>query len=220
MSIRCAVVAAFAGAVSATAAHAVVVPFTETFDGPAANWSSAAAFTPLNYPASGGPDGSAFGSTSVNFANAQPGDQPIIFRAQSNFSSSNNNFVGDWITAGVTDLSLQVRHNGPAAVGYFVRFAPAAGPGAVFLFTDAVPANQWTTLSVPINSSTPFIFEGTTFPGTFSNVARVQIGILVGGLAGNPNPVTFDIDNAAIIPAPGAATLLSLALLAAGRRRR
>jgi hypothetical protein len=203
----------------AASTTAAVVPFTETFSSSAANWSSAAAFTPLTYLPDGGPDGSGYASVNYSFVNNLPGDQPLVFRGQSNFGSSGNAFVGNWITDGVTQFSFSVRQHATAPVMFFARFAPAAGPGAVALFNLPATPGEWTTYSVAINPATPFIYEGTNFNGTFSNIARVQIGVLVdGGTAGQV--VTLDIDNVSIIPAPGAALLPLAGLLAAGRRRR
>lgn len=211
----------------AAPAWGLIVPFTETFASPAANWSSGLAFTPLTYPAAGGPDGSGYASRSLSFANLASGEQPLIFRGQSNFNSSGNAFVGNWITGGggggggVTEFSFSVRHDAPEPVGFFARFAPAAGPGIVALQFPAAQPGIWTTYTVAINPSAPFIYEGTTFAGVFSNLARVQVGILVSDtLAGQTPDFTFDIDNVSIVPAPGAAGLIGLLALAGLRRRR
>lgn len=210
---------AVSGLILSSVAGAAVVPFTETFSSSAANWSSGSAFTALTYVNSGGPDGSGYGSATFSFANNQVGDQPLLFRAQSNFGSSGNAFVGNWITDGVTSLSFSVRHTAGSPVSFYARFAPAAGPGAVGLFNAAATSGEWTTYTLAINPATPFIYEGTNFNSTFSNVARVQIGVLVdSGLAGRTG-LTFDVDNVSIVPAPGAA-LLPMAGLIAMRRRR
>ncbi|MFZ4572935.1 MAG: hypothetical protein ACOYN0_00975, partial [Phycisphaerales bacterium] len=205
----------------AAGASAVVVPFTETFESSTAAWSSAAAFTPLSYTGSGGPDGSGFGSTPVPFSAFTPFAQPLIFRGQGNFNSSGNAMFGDWIAAGVTTFSFSVRHNAPEPIDFFARFTPAFGAGVVGLTQGPVQPNVWTTLSVAINASNPnLIYEGTAFP-VFGNINRTQVGILVPpSLAGNPGSFTFDIDNVSVTPAPGAAGLLAIGAIAAGRRRR
>jgi hypothetical protein len=201
-------------------AFAAVVPFTETFASPAANWSSAAApFTPLNYLPTGGPDGSGYGSAPFTFATTAVGSQPLLFRGQSNFNSSGNAFVGNWIAEGVTGFSFSVRHNATVPIDFFARFGPAAGPGAVALAMPSAQPNAWTTYTVAIDPSTPFIYEGTTFASTFTNIARVQVGLTVGANFVDQN-ITFDIDNVQIVPAPGAASLLGLGALAGLRRRR
>jgi hypothetical protein len=198
---------------------AATVPFTETFSSPAANWSSASAFTPLNYLPAGGPDGSGYGSAAFTFASTAVGTQPLLFRGQSNFNSSGNAFVGNWITDGVTAFSFSVRHNATVPIDFFARFAPAAGPGAVALAMPSAQPNAWTTYSLAIDPSTPFIYEGTTFASTFSSVARVQVGLTVPAGIVDQN-ITFDIDNVRIIPAPATAGLLGLGTLAGLSRRR
>ncbi|MBX3359056.1 MAG: hypothetical protein KF745_11600 [Phycisphaeraceae bacterium] len=222
MSMNATTAAALVAALAlAGSAQAVINPFTEPFNSAANNWSVGSVLTPLNYFPSGGPDGSAYGSTDVSLASAIVGDQPLLFRAQSNFNSSNNAFVGDWLASGVTELTFSLRHNGPVPVTFYTRFAPAAGPGAVAVLPTAVQPNEWTTLSVAINPATPFIYEGTTFAGTFASVARLQFGLMVdAGLAGQSAPLTVDIDNVGIVPAPAAGVLFGVAGLFGCRRRR
>jgi hypothetical protein len=208
--------------VAAIAAPALAInnPFTERFESSAAAWSSAASFIPLTYQSSGGPDGSGYGSTQVPFANLPSQAQPLIFRGQSNFNSSGNAFVGDWLSAGVTEFSFAVRHNAPEAISFFSRFSPPGGAGIVGLTTTPVQPNTWTTLTVAIDGSNPLlVYEFTSF-GLFANIARTQVGIMVpAGLANNPGSFTFDIDNVSITPSPGASAVLGLGLLAARRRR-
>lgn len=207
--------------VLASSAGAITVPFTESFSNAGANWSSGATFTALNYPIAGGPDGSAYGSQNFSFATQAAFNQPILFRGQSNFNSSNNAFVGDWIAAGVTGVSFSVRHNAPSSLDFFVRFAPAFGAGVVGLFSAPVQSGQWTTLTFAVNpSNSSIIYEGTTF-STFASIARTQVGILVPqALAGSQGSYAFDIDNFSVIPAPGASALLALGACATRRRRR
>ncbi len=203
----------------AMAASAVTNPFTETFSSSSANWSSALAFTPLTYPAAGGPDGSGYGSRTISFAGNADGEQPLLFRGQSNFNSSGNAFVGNWITSGVNEFSFSVRHDAAVPVAFFARWSPAAGPGVVAIAGAALP-NTWTTFTIAIDPATAFIYEGTTF-ATFGNVARVQVGVLVNAaLAGNASTFNFDIDNVSIVPTPGAAGVVGLLALAGLRRRR
>jgi hypothetical protein len=205
---------------AAAPALAVLNPYTETFSSPAASWSSSAVFTPLNYPSSGGPDGSGYGSAPFGFAGNVNGDFPIMFRAQGSFGSSAGAFVGDWLGAGVTTFSFSVRDSVPFPVQYFARFS-SGGPGVVALESTPVAPNTWTTFSIGINPSTPFIYEGapTLFGQTFGAMDRLQIGVVVdANLAGQAGPFTFDVDNVAIAPAPASGAVLLLGL--AGRRRR
>jgi hypothetical protein len=203
-------------------AFAVTVPYTETFASAAANWSSAATFTPLTYQPSGGLDGSGYATRSVSFATNPVGDIPLLFRGQSNFASSGGNFWGDWTSGGVTEFSFSVRHDAPAPVTFFARFTPA-GAGAVALVAPPAAPGAWTTFTVPISPGTPFIFEGpgVTYASTFSNIGRVQVGVMVdAAIANQAGPFTFDIDNVSIVPAPGALGLVGAAGVLGARRRR
>lgn len=200
---------------------AVTNPFTESFDASSANWSSAAAFTAMDHFNSGGIGDSGYASSSVSFTGQASGAQPILSRAQSNFNSSNNELFGNWISSGVTHLSLAVRQNTSVPVMFFVRFAPAAGPGAVAVINTPVQPNTWTSINLDITPATSFIYEGTSFPVAFSDVQRVQIGVLVdSGIADQAGPFAFDVDGVTITPAPGALALVGVAGLFGARRRR
>lgn len=202
-------------------ALAITNPFTETFDSSSANWSSAAAFTAMTHLPAGGVGGSGFARSTASLAGAAVGSQPLLIRAQSNFNSSGNELFGNWLAAGVQTLSLSLRHDAPAAVSFFVRFAPEAGPGAVAIVPVPIQPNAWTPVSIAINPATPFIFEGTTFQGSFSSVFRVQVGVIVDApLSGTSTPINFDVDNVGVVPAPGALGLLGIGGLLAARRRR
>ncbi|MFO0831319.1 MAG: hypothetical protein U0637_05670 [Phycisphaerales bacterium] len=220
LNTRCVLTALLSGYALAAQASALTAPYTETFDSAAANWSSGSTFTALTYQPSGGPDGSAYGTRSVSFATNPVGDIPLLFRGQSNFGSSGGNFWGDWIAGGVTSFSFSVRHNAPVPVTFFARFTPGA-VGAVALVSPPLAPNTWATFTVPIDPSTPFVYEGTTFGTVFNNINRVQVGVMVdSAIAGQAGPYTFDIDNVSIVPAPGVAGLAGLAGLVALRRRR
>jgi len=223
--VRTAIVFMIAAIASSTSVFALVNPFTEKFESPASNWSIGSAFTPLTYISSGGSDGSSYGSRSISFANNNIGEFPILFRGQSNFNSSGNAFVGNWITGGVTQLQFSVRHNVDAAVTFFARIAPdpvtSPNPGGVIALTGPVAANQWTTFTVDIGPGSPFIYEGTTFAAVFSAVARLQIGVTIdAATAGKVGPYTFDIDNVAIIPTSSTLSMAAAGMMLAARRRR
>lgn len=210
---------------SGTSAFAIVVPFTEKFESAASNWSIGSVLTPLTYVASGGPDGSSYGSRSFSLTGSNIGATPILFRGQSNFNSSANAFVGNWITGGVTKLQFSLRHNVNAPVTFFARISPdpvtSPNPGGVIALTAPTTANQWTTFTVDIGPGSPFIYEGTTFDNVFSAVARLQFGVFVdAGTANLAGPFTFDIDNVSIIPATGTLSAAGAALILAARRRR
>lgn len=210
-------------ALVAGSASAVVVPFTETFSGPGANWSVAPTFTSLTYQASGGPDGSGYGLGSFGFASNGIGSTPILFRAQTEFGSSGGALFGNWFDAGVTSFSFSVRHQAAAPATFFARFLGGTSfTGVIALQATPVPAGEWTTFTVPMTSAS-FIAEGapTLYNSTFGNVTKVQIGLMMdSGLALQPGPFTFEVDNFTVVPAPSGAAAFGVLALVGLRRRR
>lgn len=208
-------------------ASAVVVPFTETFD-TTAGWTNTD-FAQPTLVASGGPDGSSFISTRRSFANSSAGSFEVLFRGEPSLipgitpDASGGAFIGNWIDAGVDNISFDIRHNGVAPVNFFVRIANVARfPGAIAVEFQPVFGGQWTTISLDLTPDSPnFVsFEGADYNAVFSNAGPVQIGIDAGALAGIPGDFTFELDNVTITPAPGAAfALLAAGGLAARRRR-
>ena len=112
---------------SAGAASALTVPFTEDFRPP---WRAGRtrSTTPLTSVASGGPDGGSYASSSFNyFGFTSPfGGGPVIFRGQDENNASGLAFVGDWVAGGVESLSIWVRQNTTETLSYFLRVACTA----------------------------------------------------------------------------------------------
>jgi hypothetical protein len=214
--------ATLCGAVAATA-PAAIVPFTEEFTAGSSSWFNPAGNAPLDWTATGGPDGSGYATTPFNFAATAPNATPLIFRGQDNFNSSGGAFVGNWLAEGVTSLDFFVRHDATVPLTFFARLAPPANfPAAVALNFAPILPNTWTHIVIPIDPANPqFItFEGSDFNTTLSNVARLQIGINVpAALAGQNVTFNFDLDRVSIVPAPGSLTA-AVMLVALGRRRR
>ncbi|MFG0275502.1 MAG: hypothetical protein ACF8QF_10635 [Phycisphaerales bacterium] len=209
---------------SAAVASAGLVGTAETFGSGSANWTNATGTAFLDWSPAGGPDGSAFASGVFDFTNSVDGDTPVILRAETPTGASAGALFGDYITGGVTELRFSVRHDGPAPLTFFTRFATAGNfPGATAIAFAPVFANAWTEVSIAIDPNSPaFVtFEGSDFSTIFSNVGRLQFGVSVdAGLAGFDQPVRFDIDNVRLIPAPGGIGLAGLALIGCARRRR
>jgi hypothetical protein len=201
-------------------------PFTETFDNSSENWANATGSAFLDHFASGGPNGAGDGyaSGTFNFVAAAPEADLIVARGQDEFSSSGNAFVGDYLAAGITELSFDVRHDLPAPANFFTRVTPPGNfPGAVGLEFAPVLPNTWTTITIAIDPANPqFVtFESGSFGGIFSNVGHVQVGVRTpAAVSGVDNDFTFDIDNVSIIPTPGAAGALAMGGLVLMRRRR
>ena len=195
--------------------------FYEDFDASSRNWRDATELNDLDWFAAGGPDGGAYVSTSYLVPDPVPPLGAILFRGEDQYDSSNDNFVGNWITDGVSEFSFWVRHDAFAPLAVFARFAaPANSPGAVGLFFIPVAPNQWTEIVIPIFEGSPnIILEGASFADTFSNIGNVQIGIMPDSSFIGAS-ITVDLDKASITPAPGALAMLGLAGLAGARRRR
>src|SRR5262249_11542609 len=159
-----------------TIAFAATVPFTETFANDAANWHDASGASILNWTGTGGPDGGSFASSSFNFANSAFNATPVIFRGQSGFNSSNEAFVGNWISDGVTVFSADIRQNSGVPLTFFTRFSsPANFPGATAISFTPVPSGVWTPITFSIDAASPqFIsFEGTDFNAVFSDIGNL-----------------------------------------------
>lgn len=202
---------------TASSTMAVTVPFTEDFSADAANWFNANGAAVVDWVATGGPDGSAYVTTTFNFVSSTPADTPALFRAQEEFNSSGNAFVGDWVTAGVGYISGWVRHDTGVPTTFFIRYAsPANFPGAASLVLPAVPSGQWTGFTIPIPDPN-FVFEGPfTFPDVFGNIGHVQIGVAVPpSLAGVDQSFTFDLDRVGIGLAPPIPATSTMGMLAA-----
>lgn len=212
-------VAAFASVASAQ------LGFVEQFNADAANWRNYNGSSTLAYLATGGPDGSGFARSTYNLAGTTVGGTPpTIIRAHASYPASGGAFAGNWITAGVTGVSFDIRHDLAEAVMMTGRFASSANfPGGAVFSPQMVQPNTWTTITFNVGPGSPFIasLEGSTYGTVFSNIGNMQFGFSVpAALIGQNVDGHFDIDNVRLVPAPGALALLGLGGLATGRRRR
>ncbi len=213
-------------AAGTTACGMPVNGFVEDFNSGAEGWKDTASLD-VTWNAAGGPDSSGSISGSITDVYAlNPTFGGAVFRAEDSFDSSNDAFVGDWIGAGITLVSIDVRHDGGDDMSFFLRTAvPANSPSAIFLSPVAVSSGQWTTLTFAIDESSPFYIPAgapspTFFEDVMGNIANFQVGVIPGnGYAGNAS-VNFDLDNVRLLPTPASAALLGLGGLAAARRRR
>lgn len=197
-----------------------VAPFTEAFDASSSNWFNADSSAPVGWDASG-----QFATTTFNFIDAPVDSTPAFFRAQDEFGSSGNAFVGNYIVDGVTHLTYQVRHDAPVPLTFFARIAtPGNYPAVAAVEFAPVLPHTWTTITINVTDPNPsFFYEGppSTFNSVFSAVGHIQIGAMVpGALAMQDTSVTFDLDNVAVVPTPPAAGIFAAMVIAAARRRR
>lgn len=211
--------AALAAAASST--FGVTNPFTEEFVADAAGWTNFNNSAPLTFNLTGGPDNSSYVSGTFNFASQAAGATPVVIRGQN--GASGGAFVGDWLAAGVTQLSVFVRQNTGQAVTFFARPSVDPAPGAVAIAFTPVPSGVWTQLTFAINPASPqFVsFETGDFNSVFTNIGRLQFGVSVpGALAGVNQDFAFDFDKVALVPSPVGAVVLGAVGLLVGRRRK
>ncbi len=218
---RFAVVVAMANAAFSMTTVGATVPFVEDFSADAANWREATGTTPLDWIATGGPDGGTFASTTLNFVDLATNDTPVMFRGHSAYGSSGSAFVGDWVSSGVDEFSLYVRQDTGMSLNFFTRFAsPGNFPGAAKVFVIPVPTDTWTEISTMLPDPS-LVFEGPfTYTQVFGNVGNVQVGVSVpAALAGVDQDFTFGIDKISIVPEPATLALLLGGGLLVVRRR-
>jgi hypothetical protein len=220
----------FACAQLASAAPELI--FTEDFTDNSANWANFNSGGFLTHFATGGPDGGAYASGPRVFGSLVAGNITVIHRARYDFGASGGAFNRDWVADGIRVVTANVRHNLPGPATYFVRVAHEDFfPGGSYLATQEVLPNTWTELFFDVSANSPQLagpdaLEGEPWSSTFSNVGHVQFGVIVpGGLTGNTNPFTFDIDKVSILtPEPSTIAIAGLGLVGATcglhRRRR
>ncbi len=223
----------FSASVSSVA-FAVTPPASELFTASASGWTVGSSGPALaTWSAGSGPDGSGAISTQRSFVNdpVSTTNPPVLFSALS--GASGNTLFGNWISAGVTQFSFDIRHNAPVNLTAFARFAGANNfPGATAVGFAPVLPNTWTMVTISIAASSPnFVsFEGTNFATVFGaspqngfqGIGRLQLGVFVPqGLAFTTPTYQFEIDNVRVIPTPATATaLLAVSALVGARRRR
>ena len=205
-----------------------VLPFTEGFNNGASNWLNGGSQTP-NYASNGGLSNSGYISTSATIDTT--GFGPIIFRGNNSTSASDKAFVGDWLSAGVSEFSAYVWHDAPVALNFYARFDRGQG-NAASSNNHLVAPSTWTLLKIPIvNSlgSTWQVFQSygaagsTGFSAIFSSINNVQIAL---GASQDPSThgqtYTVGLDRVSIVPEPGTGILMGIAAiaLAQGRRNR
>lgn len=211
--------------VVAVPASADIVGFSETFATNSANWRNATGVTALSWFANGGPLNSTYASSLFNLSTTTAGGFPAtVIRAHASYPSSAGAYVGNWITAGVTEVSFDFRHNLSESIVITGRFASAANfPGASTVSSFAVASGVWTRVSYNLTAGSSDIvsFGGGTYESVFSSIGNMQFGFNVPAtLAGQNIDGTFDIANFQIIPAPSAISMLMVAGLSRARRRR
>lgn len=208
-------------AIGSSGAHALTVPYTESFDDGLSGWTTGS--NPNAVFTSGGVDDGAYLSTVANVTPGGFGAQ-VLFRCEST-ACSDGAFQGDW-RGTVGTLSWYFRHNADIALQAYARVVGAASNalGASGIVTTLVQPNEWTRVDLEIFADNPEFtsFSSSSFEGIFGDVGRVQLGISVP--AGfTATGLSFDIDQvslAAPVPLPAAAWLFAPAVAGLGLMRR
>jgi hypothetical protein len=223
---RAALAAALLATSIAAEGRAVVVPFVENFPADAAGWLDSGQL-PVDWEASGGPDGSSYVAAELNYFGFEApfGGGPVVLRANDSANASGDAFVGDWLAAGVATVRAWVRHDTGEELTYFVRIAtPANFPGAVIDDDEAVPSGVWTQIEFEIDLATCESESGGGCEDILGDVGNLQIGTLPSeALTLVDMSFTHDLDQVELqAPEPAQAALAAVGglLLAAARRRR
>ncbi len=214
----------------AAPAHAVTLGFTEDFTANSAGWIATDNATALAHNAIGGVDNGGYASVPSNNtpqSHQLTGNGVILYRA--NTLASGGEFIGNWVTSGVTKIQAYVRHNYESLpVEFYIRIPSSMGRTGIFFADQLIPASvndEWSLVNFEI---TPDNFEvagadTSTFENVMSAPTAFQIGahILssppVGGV-----PVEFAIDRISLVPEPSSLALAFGGILYgfAVRRRR
>jgi hypothetical protein len=239
--------AAVVGGVAVPSASAdVSPPFTETFATDDANWGtnvnsvSNGEFTaPPVFNSSDGVGGAGDGYISYNhtwgtFNPMTP--TTVIFRANDNTNSSGDEFKGNWINAGVNEVSFYARHNENVPMTAWLRIAPNGAAWNV-RGTDVPVGNGWSLITFPISQAaavagygdswvystgTPNVNDAPAqYNAAFSAVVNFQVSFEQEGFAQGEQTL-FSLDNVSIVPEPASMGLLAGAglMLIARRNRR
>jgi hypothetical protein len=227
-SVARTIVAAALLAGGGSAAQAAT-PFAEGFNAGTAGWRFSNTID-LTAVASGSFDGSGYVSRTFAFSSLSnpAAASAIVFRAQEEYNSSGAAYAGNWIAEGVKQVSAMVRHTATEPLSFNVRLSnPANFPGASYLTTAPVPANEWTKVVFNVTPGSPqnLTYEGTDYNTVFSHVGHIQFGVdIPASLRGGASAFTFDLDRVRVSnvpePAAGGLALVALTGLAPVARRR
>jgi hypothetical protein len=172
-----------------------------------------------------GGSGAIFGSGTIDTS----GFGPIVFRGNNTAGASGGAFVGNWLTAGVTEFQAYVWHDAPVALNFYARFDKGAG-SAASSSNFLVSPTTWTLLNIPIfdslgTSGQIFQSYGAAGPGgfssIFSDIKNIQIALGAAQDASTHGQTyTVGLDSVSIVPEPGTGSLGLLGLIVLGAYRR
>jgi hypothetical protein len=200
---------------------AVSVPFTENYATNASGWVTALNAAPT-YVATGGPNGAGDSYISSLHTLTSATGASTIFRGNDSNDASGDGFVGNWVSAGLTQLSFWIRHNSAIDLTVGARMATSANSPA-FAITSPVKVvpNTWTLVTFDIAPGNAALTpEGpVAFNDVYTALGNIQLLASRETLAAG-TPVTFDIDKVSVTPEPASVALLALGSLVTQRRKR
>jgi len=197
----------------AASAHAISLAEFDDFETGTStlNWQEGGGSP--NQPVRVTEDGNSF-VRNVASGGVGPGGRQVMFNGFQ--------WAGDYISAGVTALSLDVRNSGNFDLNVRLSFQFASGArAATTQALDLDVDSGWVSTTFDLLDLTYVDGSSGTPEDDLTNVIVLRIiSAEDPAYRGDPIPSTLDADNIRALPAPGAASLLALAGLAASRRRR
>lgn len=201
-------------------AQALTFPFTENFDSNRAAWEGYGDNIELGHSLTEGVNdsGYVFHSTDVNAlpnSDQLMGSQGLLlFRANAADNASGGAFTGNWLAAGVTNVTAYVQHDYEhAPIDFFLRITGGnPGAGAVLFDLGVNPivdtGDNWTRLSFEISEANSMATSGD-FNSVLPNVANFTIGaILAQDLSNAGIPISFKLDQVSLVPEPSSILLV------------
>jgi hypothetical protein len=215
--IRCSVLIFFGGLIALgiaarTTSAAVIVGQVDNFeDGTLQNWTAGA--TNPNPPtniATGGPAGVNDNYIRLLSNGLSAGGKLVAFNPTAQWA-------GDYITAGVGAIQMQVNNQGATALTLRLIFVNNVGQSLGTVADVNVPAGSgWTSVSFPL---TPANLSGGTFSSVMSSVTELNLvhsPSMITTRSSSPNVVAqLGVDNvtALAVPEPGTTAAAAVAML-------
>jgi hypothetical protein len=199
-----------------------VPPYFQDFSSGKAGWrQTSSGADPLAAVASGGPDGGAY----VSAASSVVSGGPVLFRANVDYPGIDTSFSGNWIAAGVRQISAYVRSSATEPLQFFTRVTETGTnfPGLLYISPTLVQPNIWTKVDFNVTDGSPDLnnAEGASYSDVFSDVGNFQFGVSFGAspAAGS---YTYDLDKVdiSLTPEPASGALAACSALAVALRIR
>ncbi len=202
-------------ALSATPALAVALGQVDTFSGSSADaWTSGANNpSPPYVTTGGGPLGAGDGFLMFSSGGGGgPGSRLVVFNS--------SQWSGDYLSAGVTAITMDVANFGTTAVSLRLAFFEPSGPSALSKDAAVVAAGSgWTRVVFPLDAAA---LAGSP-AATLANTSQLRLyHSTAPALLGDAIAAQVGIDNVAAVPEPASGALLvaGLAALLVGVRLR